>query len=96
MLAANYNLIENIKLLINAGADINAKNNDGKTALIIAANLGHSETAKLLIDNGAKWDKISILKNPRLFKLVHPNKHRAAIIGSITGIGIKIWQYFQK
>lgn len=47
MLAANYNLIENIKLLINAGADINAKNNDGKTVLIIAANLGHSETAKL-------------------------------------------------
>ena len=96
MLAANYNLIENIKLLINAGADINAKNNDGKTALIIAANLGNSETVKLLIDDRAKWDKISIIKNPRLFKLVHPNIYKAAIFSSISGIGLKIWQYFQK
>jgi ankyrin repeat protein len=94
--AAAYGRTEIAKLLIDSGADINAKNNDGKTALIIAANLGHSETAKLLIDNGAKWDKISVLKNLRLFKLANPNIYKVAIISSITGIGIIIWQYFQK
>ncbi len=43
---------------------VNAKNADGLTALMRAAGMGHTETAKMLIDKGAdinaKDDKISL------------------------------------
>ena len=50
--AVKANDIEEVKRLIEAGADINAKNKDGGTALsyaLIAANL---EIVKLLIETG--------------------------------------------
>lgn len=47
------NQIEVIRLLISAGADVNAKSNEGWTALIIAANSGCIEAIKLLLEAGA-------------------------------------------
>ncbi|BAY73557.1 ankyrin repeat domain-containing protein [Trichormus variabilis] len=47
------NQIEVIRLLINAGADVNAKSNEGWTALIAAANSGCVEAVKLLLQAGA-------------------------------------------
>ena len=41
------------EFLIRKGADVNAKNRDGGTALHGAAFLGHADTAKLLIREGA-------------------------------------------
>lgn len=40
------------ELLINAGADVNAKNRDGGTPLHAAAFMGQHEIVKLLLDNG--------------------------------------------
>jgi ankyrin repeat protein len=42
-----------VKTLIDAGAGVNAKDEDGATALLWAAVEGHTETAKVLIDAGA-------------------------------------------
>ena len=42
-----------VELLLNRGADIEAKTNDGLTGLILALSEGHTETAALLIDKGA-------------------------------------------
>ena len=42
-----------LSLLIENGADINAKANDGWTALMEAAYEGHIETIKFLIEKGA-------------------------------------------
>ena len=48
--AAKANDKETVKLLIEAGADINAKNNDGYTALMLASWNGHKDVVKLLIE----------------------------------------------
>ena len=44
---------DTVKLLLELGADINAKNNYGWTALIYAARWGNTDTVKLLLELGA-------------------------------------------
>ena len=44
---------EVIKLLLEKGAEINAKANNGATALMMAAYQGHTEIIKLLLEKGA-------------------------------------------
>ena len=44
---------EVVELLIAEGADVNAKMDNGRTALHWAALMGHKEVAELLIANGA-------------------------------------------
>lgn len=44
---------DTVRVLLNQGADINARDYFGSTALIIAAENGHSEIVKLLLDKGA-------------------------------------------
>ena len=51
--AALFGHTKIIALLLEAGADVNAKNRDGGTALHNAAFLGQYEAAKLLLENGA-------------------------------------------
>ena len=43
-----------VKRLIEEGANVNAKDNDGATALMWASLKGHQEVSKLLIEAGAK------------------------------------------
>lgn len=54
--AAAFGQPEAAKLLIDAGADLNAQNTDGSTALHTAAAFGKTEVAKLLIDAGIGLD----------------------------------------
>ncbi len=48
-----------MKLLINAGINLNQVNNYGDSALIIAASEGHKEICELLINNGINVNHIN-------------------------------------
>ena len=43
--------------MVENGADINAKDEDGKTALILATMKGRLKIVEYLIENNAKWRK---------------------------------------
>jgi ankyrin repeat protein len=51
MFAAWKGNVDNVKFLIDNGADIDAQDNDGETALITACNFGKTDVIKTLISN---------------------------------------------
>ncbi|HLF11826.1 MAG TPA: ankyrin repeat domain-containing protein [Gammaproteobacteria bacterium] len=53
---SNKALIEAIELCFTLGADVNATNSMGLTALLGAANRGSNQIIELLVDNGARLD----------------------------------------
>jgi len=53
MLASKYGELAIVKLLLEKGADVNAKDNRGYTALSQASKYGQLEVAKLLLKKGA-------------------------------------------
>ena len=61
--AAKKGDAETVKALIDAGADINAKDNDGQTAISYATENGYAETVKALIDAGATVENYTELFN---------------------------------
>lgn len=57
MWAARNNFPEIITALLGAGADINAVDCDGRTALMLAARVGNLESVLILIGKGADTNK---------------------------------------
>ena len=57
MSAAHSNTADVAKVLIEAGADVHAKADDGRTALMIAATHKATDVAKLLIAAGAETEE---------------------------------------
>ena len=55
--AARLNLTDIAKLLMEKGADINLMLSNGDSALLVAANEGHAEMTKLLVEAGAVFTK---------------------------------------
>ncbi|KRX26531.1 KN motif and ankyrin repeat domain-containing protein 2 [Trichinella nelsoni] len=50
MLAVSQNKLESVKLLLEAGANVNLQDEDGSTALMCAAEHGHKDVVRLLLD----------------------------------------------
>ncbi len=58
-----------VEALIKAGVDVNAVNNDGLTALWVAARNGHTETVEALIRAGADVNAVNAVNNDGLTAL---------------------------
>lgn len=56
--AAREGKFDDVKLLLDHGAHVNAKDENGYTALTHAAAIGSAEIAKVLIDHGADVNEI--------------------------------------
>lgn len=54
MTACKFGRLKYVRLLLEKGADIHAKDNKGRTALIYADEAGHLECVQLLLEKGAK------------------------------------------
>ena len=54
--AAGENCVETVSLLLDRGADVNAKDGDGWTALIKAASANMTDLARVLLTHGADMD----------------------------------------
>lgn len=52
-MAANSGRLEEVKRLLNEGADINARFSNGMTPLILASWMGHTKVVELLLRKGA-------------------------------------------
>ncbi len=55
-IAANAGRLEEVKRLLSAGADINARAENGMTPLILASWRGHTKVVELLLREGADVD----------------------------------------
>ena len=53
IVAAGLNRVDMAQTLLQNNADVNVKDDDGKTALMQAAMKGHVDMVRLLVDNGA-------------------------------------------
>jgi ankyrin repeat protein len=51
--ASSKGLVQIVEILLEKGADVNAKDQDGDTALIRASGEGHIDVVKLLLEQGA-------------------------------------------
>ena len=53
MLAVKNNRLDTVKLLLEKGAQVNAKNKEGKTALDLARAQNHKDLEQVLLKAGA-------------------------------------------
>jgi len=96
MFAAWKGHSEIVRLLVRAGANVNAVSNTGATALVYAANAGSEESVKILLDNGARTDikmpdgTTALFygiksRNPKVTKLIAARSSAATINARQTG-----------
>ena len=77
--AADARRYEIMKLLIEKGADVNAKKDDGTTALMCAAWRGKKEIVKLLIEKGADVNAVTTGERWSAVQAAYYNEHEEIV-----------------
>lgn len=67
-LAAAQGRLQNVKLLLDAGADVNVHDDTGLSAATVAAAMGEFEIVLLLLERGYTYDLSSLGKDTRIIK----------------------------
>ena len=89
--AAAEGQLKSVKLLVRQGANLNARNEEGATPLILAAANGHTRTVSALCELGAKVDAttkhdVSAL----LAAIMHPKEPNPLVIRALLDMGASI------
>jgi ankyrin repeat protein len=84
-LADRADPLEAIKLFVEAGADVNAVNAQGNTAVHLAAQRGNDRIIEYLVSKGAKLDIVN-KGNRTPLDMAGNNKTTAALIQSLGGV----------
>ena len=75
-IACVYGHFELAKLLLEAGADIEAKTKNGYMALHLAAQYGHALIINLLLENGAPPDALTNVRQSKKFAEIHSSANQ--------------------
>jgi len=86
---ASWGRTENVKLLLESGADVNTRDTNGDTPLIAAAFMGFNETIKLLLEKGAEVNAKNNLGSTALMEAATMNKPEAVEILLKSGADTK-------
>jgi len=89
-LAASFNFIEIAKMLLDAGANIQAKDYEGDSPLHLAAIGGHIEMIELLVRNGASIEAKNHIDRSAIISAISYEKGNS--ISSLVSLGADINQ----
>ena len=87
---AGWGRTEKVKQLIDSGADVDARDANGDTPMIVAAFLGLNETVKLLIEKGADVNAKNNLGSTALIEAATANKIETVELLLTSGADTKI------
>jgi len=73
--AASDGNVTAVQKLLNAGADVNAREHEGETPLMYAAVAGRTEVVKLLLNRGADINAVSLNHETALARAVGVNQY---------------------
>lgn len=90
MIAAMEGHAEPVKSCLRKGANVNAKDTKGKTALLWAADSVHAATAEALLDNGADIDARDNLGRTALMKAALSRRGLRDTVRLLLGNGADI------
>lgn len=78
-----------VRFLLDKGADVNAHEPRGQTALMEAAYLGHRETVRLLLSQGADVNVASDYGTPLTWAQAGWNEHQPEIVDMLRRAGAR-------
>lgn len=89
--AAGYGMQDVVSILLEYGADIDAKNIFGRTAVMYAAFLGNFEMVKFLIEKGANLNlKTNQGENVLLYAVGHSSREKYEIVKLLVEKGLDV------
>ncbi|MCM0043092.1 MAG: ankyrin repeat domain-containing protein [Burkholderiaceae bacterium] len=80
---AAVNAVDIARILLDRGADINAQNSNGRTALYFAIREGNADLVRLLLSRGARIDLTDMDRRNALHSACLSTKNRSAVVNAL-------------